>query len=100
MLAANRESPDTLAVDDGRLELTYRRLTLLARVMARLVRRETAVDRVGIMLPASAVFPASLFGVLWAGKIAVPLNFLLNPETVAGVVRDSEIDLILTIRHF
>lgn len=100
LLAANRESPDTLAVDDGRLELTYRRLTLLARVMARLVRRETAVDRVGIMLPASAVFPASLFGVLWAGKIAVPLNFLLNPETVAGVVRDSGIDLILTIRHF
>ena len=100
LLAANRDCPDRLAVDDGRLSLTYRRLTRVARVFRDLVRKQTQCDRVGIMLPAGAAFPAALFGTLWASKIVVPLNFLLNPQELDFVVRDAGLDLILTIRHF
>ena len=100
LLDANRRSRDTLAVDDGVRSLTYGRLVKLACVLRGVVRRETRCERVGIMLPASSVFPAALFGVLWAPKIAVPLNFLLSPGELARSVEDAGLDLILTVRHF
>ena len=100
LLDANRRSPDTLAVDDGAYALTYRQLTLLASVLRGVVRRETQCERVGIMLPASSMFPATLFGVLWSSKVAVPLNFLLNPDELSRVVEDAGLDLFITIRHF
>lgn len=100
LLDANLRSPRTLAVDDGVRALTYKRLTLLASVLRDVVRRETRCERVGIMLPASSAFPAALFGVLWASKVAIPLNFLWNADELGKVVEDADLDLILTIRHF
>ena len=100
LLDANRRVPGKLAVDDGVRSLSYRRLTNLAAALRSVVRRRTDLDRVGIMLPASAVFPATLFGTLWASKIAIPLNFLLNPDELTGIVRDAGLDLIVTVRHF
>lgn len=100
LLKANREAAGAVAVDDGTLSLTYRRLTRLALVIRDSVKRETSCERVGIMLPASALFPASLFGVLWASRIAIPLNFLLSGDELAGVVKDAGLDRILTVGHF
>lgn len=100
LLDANRRSPDKLAVSDALHSLTYRRLTLLASVLRDIIHKETACERVGIMLPASSVFPAALFGVLWSSRIAVPLNFLLSADELGKVVKDAELDLILTVRHF
>jgi long-chain acyl-CoA synthetase len=100
LLDANRRCPHTLAVADEIMSLTYRRLTLLSTVMRDIVRRETRCERVGIMLPASAMFPPTLFGVLWSSKIAVPLNFLLSADELSRIVKDAELDLVLTIGHF
>jgi long-chain acyl-CoA synthetase len=100
LLDANQKAPNKLAVSDGRLALDYRQLTRLARVMRRLVARETANQRVGIMLPCTALFPAVLFGVLWSRKTAVPLNFLLGRSELADIVEDAGLDLIMTISHF
>jgi len=100
LLDANRRCPHTLAVADGILTLTYRRLTLLASVMREVLQSRTKCPRVGIMLPASAAFPAVLFGALWSSKVGVPLNFLLSSEELARIVRDSELDLIVTVGHF
>lgn len=100
LLESNQRTPKKLAVDDGIRSLTYRRLTLFAAVMRSIALRETRLDKVGIMLPASAAFPGTLFGTLWASKIAVPLNFLLSAEELAAVVTDAGLDLVLTIRHF
>ena len=100
LLNANRRSPGKLAVSDGIHALTYKRLTALARVLRGVVLNETDCPRVGIMLPASAMFPATLFGTLWASRTAIPLNFLLGPDELAGVVADAGIDLILTVRPF
>ncbi len=100
LLNANHRSPHTLAVDDGVRSLTYRQLARLASVMRDVVRRSTQSERIGIMLPASSVFPAALFGVLWSSRIAVPLNFLLSPDELARIVKDAGLDLILTIHHF
>ena len=90
LLQARRRAPAAIAVADASREVTYRQLTLLAWALRDVTRRQTRGERVGIMLPASTIFPAALFGVLWAQRIAVPLNFLLNPEELAGVVEALE----------
>ncbi len=100
LLETARRQPRTLAVSDGTRELNYRQLATLAGVFRNVASRETSLDRIGIILPASAAFPAVLFGTLWAGKIAIPLNFLLRDEELIHVVRDSGMDTILTVRPF
>jgi len=100
LLDANRRLPKKFAVSDARHSFTYKRLTLLASVLRDIIRQQTPCDRVGIMLPASSIFPAAFFGVLWSSKIVVPLNFLLSPDELRKVVKDAELDLVLTVRHF
>ncbi len=100
LLEANRLAPQTTAVSDGMQSLTYRRLMQLAIAVRSVIRKSTSCERVGIMLPASSVFPAVLFGTLWSKRIAVPLNFLLNAEELTKVVDDAGLDLVITIRHF
>jgi len=100
LLNASRRSPRSLAVEDETRSLTYRQLTLLSCALRAIVRRSTDCQRVGIMLPASSVFPAALMGTLWASRVAVPLNFLLNAEELAAIVRDAELDLIITVKYF
>lgn len=99
-LQTARTRPGTLAVADGIREMTYKQLATAAMVFKEVVERETSLDRVGIILPASSAFPAVLFGTLWAGKIAIPLNFLLRDEELAKVVADSGMDVILTVKPF
>ncbi len=100
LLETQRRSPARLAVADGTRGLTYRQLARLAAVLRKIIARETSANRVGIMLPASAAFPAVLFGALWAGRTAVPLNFLLNDEELSPSIDDAHLDLIVTTRHF
>ncbi len=100
LLDAYRNAPRQIAVDDGVHSISYRQLVILASVLRGVIARATTCERVGIMLPASSMFPAVLFGALWASKIAVPLNFLLSAEELARVVRHAELDLILSVNHF
>lgn len=97
LLEAAAECPDRPAVVDPTRTLTYRDLAGLAAILSRIVRKSTSRGQVGIMLPASAVCPAVLHGVLWAGRTAVPLNFLSSAEELAPVVEDADIDLLITV---
>ncbi len=89
-----------LAVDDGLRPLTYRKLGLLAAGLHDLIRASTNADKIGVMLPASSIFPATLLGGWWAKKIVVPLNFLLSGEELSQIVQDAGLDTVLTISHF
>ena len=100
LLAAARETPNAAAVSDPTLSLSYKQLARLASVFRRVVAGETLCERVGIMLPATAVFPAVLMGTWWAGKIAIPLNFLLRAEELVKVIADAQIDFIITVKPF
>ncbi len=100
LLDAGRHRPRTLAVEDPTVRLTYRRLVRLAAVFRREILALSDCPRVGIMLPASALFPAVLFGTWWARRCAVPLNFLLAKEEIARIVEDAGLEHILTIRPF
>lgn len=98
LLEAAAECPDRPAVVDPTRTMTYRDLARLAAVVSRIVRKYTSRAQVGIMLPASAACPAVLHGVLWAGRTAVPLNFLSSAEELAPVVEDADLDCILTVK--
>lgn len=93
-------APRRLAVADGRSSLKYSQLLALSLVLKRIVERETQCERVGVLLPASAAFPATLMGILWASRVAVPLNFLLSEQELSHIVTDAGLDLILSVRHF
>jgi len=87
-------------VADPTRELSYGRLIRLAAVLRRQVERATARPHVGLMLPSSGGFAATFYGILWAGRVPVPLNFLLQTDELRAVVRDAELDTLFTIRHF
>ncbi len=91
--------PGKLAVADHAARLTYAQLRRITRVLCRAIDSRTQLPRVGLMLPGSAGGLASLFAALWADKIAIPLNFLLNPSELKKVVEDADIDLILSTVH-
>src|SRR5438094_756972 len=97
--AADRAPPDAIVGDPLR-SLTYANVLRLADVMRRQVEAATSNPHVGVMLPSSCAFASTAFGVLWAGRTLVPLNFLLQPAELAAVVADAGLDTIFSIRHF
>jgi long-chain acyl-CoA synthetase len=97
--SAERAGKDR-TISDPLRDLSYPDLVRLANIMRRTVESATTCERVGILLPASVAFAGAHFGTLWAGRIAVPLNFLLQPAELALVVADAGIDTIFAIKHF
>ncbi len=100
LLESCERFPDRVACRDANRSLTYPQLATFARVIRRLILRETACERVGVMLPAAPAAQGTIMGVLWAGRTVVPLNFLLPARELAAVVADAGIDLVLSTRHF
>lgn len=100
LMEATDRAPRKEAVADGRARLTYRQLAILASVLRDEALRQSDKPNIGVMLPSSAIFAACLFGVLWARRTVVPLNFLLNPDELVKVVRDAGLDLIITVKPF
>jgi long-chain acyl-CoA synthetase len=85
-------------VDDRR---TYRAIDLLigAAHVAGVLRARCATQTVGIMLPTSAVFSVCALAGWMAGKVVVPLNYLLKAEELQYVVDDCGTDTVITSRQ-
>jgi long-chain acyl-CoA synthetase len=93
--AAARPDRPAVKVDDS--ELSYAELDRAAALVAGLLRAKGVEpgDRVGIMLPNVAYFPACYFGALRAGAAIVPMNPLLKDREVAFHLGDSEAKVLL-----
>ena len=87
----------TFMVDDMR---SYRGLDLLVAGMhiADVVDSKSTTQTVGLLIPTSGIFAAAMYGVLLAGKSAVPMNYLLDEKTLNYIVEDSDCDLIIASR--
>lgn len=85
-------------VDDMR---SYRGVDLLVAGMhiASLVEAQSSSARVGMLIPTTGAFGAVLYGVLLAGRTAVPLNYLLEHETLDYCVKDCGCDLVIASRR-
>ena len=94
--AAGRRS-EHVAVVDPAASLTYGQLAACAAGVARAVAPGNDGPNVGIAIPPCVLFPAAYFGVLMAGKTPVPLNFLLEPPTLAAIAADAGLGTVLTV---
>src|SRR5215216_3137327 len=91
LLRSASEHTDRIAIRLDDRTLTYRELDdASARVAASLQARGVEPgDRVGIMLPNIAQFPAVYYGIVRAGGVVVPMDPLLKAREVAFYLADS-----------
>ena len=92
--------PDRPAACDQSLVLGYKGFRAVAAGLGRQIGAKTEQPRVGIMAPTSSACAAAIFACWYAGRVPVPLNFLLGPEELAKIIRDAELDLVVTIERF
>jgi len=91
--------PDKVALFWGENELTYSALLAQAEAAAGVLIKAFAVkpgDRVAIWLKNRPEFVLSMFGVLGAGAVLVPINNFLKPDEVNYILKDAGIDVIIT----
>ncbi|MEM6551739.1 MAG: AMP-binding protein [Planctomycetota bacterium] len=91
-----RELRRPLLVDDQR---TWRGLDVLGGTfhLAAAIKQHTDRPHVGIMLPTTGAFAATLLGTWQAGRVPVPINYLLSPDDLRYVLEDAGIDCVLTV---
>lgn len=97
LFAQASSRPEQLAIIDDRGQFTYKQLAAISLGLARHLSQQTHRPRVGLLLPASASYVASFYGILAAGKSVVPVNFLLSETQIAHIIADSGIDTVLSI---
>jgi long-chain acyl-CoA synthetase len=91
--------PSQVAVFWGDAEFTYRHFEAQAAWLAqRLMTRHhiRPGDRVGIWLRNCPEYISSIFGILGAGAVVVPINNFLKPDEVAYILGDGGIDVLVT----
>lgn len=88
--------PKQVAVIDDRSSYSYAKLAAGSLFVAREIRQTTSARHVGVMLPTSGAFPLTVLGAWLAGRVPVPLNYLLAKEELQYVIRDSDIDTLIT----
>jgi len=86
-----------LAASDPKVRWTYRQLLWAAATLKDLVDGNSRAENVGLMLPCCSAFAASFFGTLWAGRVPVPLNFLLAEPELKKIAADARLDLVITV---
>ncbi|MBK8915299.1 MAG: AMP-binding protein [Phycisphaerales bacterium] len=95
-----RQHPARPAVADPVLSLSYAQLHAVAGGLAARIAALTDRPRVGILAPTSSACAAAILATWYAGRVPVPLNFLLAPNELARIIADAGIDAIVTIDKF
>ncbi|QLL08594.1 long-chain-fatty-acid--CoA ligase [Mycobacterium vicinigordonae] len=91
LVAAKDRHPERIALRCDELQLTYAELDAAAARVATLLERAGVVagDRVGVMLPNTPAFAITLYGIMYRGAVAVPMNPLLKSREVAYYLSNS-----------
>ncbi|HHT9125620.1 MAG TPA: class I adenylate-forming enzyme family protein [Candidatus Brocadiia bacterium] len=87
-------------IDDGGPVSYYELAQTSKKVTFLLNNSDVSKQHVGILLPSSKEFVASYFGILFAGKIPVPLNPLYSPAQLSYVIKDANLNTVLTLSAF
>ena len=88
------------AVIDQNSAVTYNDLRLEAIGKAARLLSENTGSHIGILLPNCKEFVTTFYGILMAGKIPVPLNYLLSPTQLLYVIQNAGIDTVFTNNLF
>jgi long-chain acyl-CoA synthetase len=92
--AAERYAENTAIIDDGETRSYAELLTSARRAGGLLARRSGRT--VGILLPTCKEFVVCYLAALMAGKIPVPINFLLREDEIAFILEDAGIETLLS----
>ena len=84
------------AVIDQNGAVTYEELRIEAISKATQLLSENTGSHIGILLPNCKEFVTTFYGILMAGKIAGPLNYLLSPAQLLYVIQNAGIDTVFT----
>jgi long-chain acyl-CoA synthetase len=94
-----RKQPHKIALFWGDREYAYTELWHQSVFVAEQLQQRFGVnpgDRVGLWLKNCPEFVPSLFGILQAGAVAVPINNFLKPDEVNYILGDAGIDVLIT----
>ena len=95
LFSAIRHHKRIAAIDDNR-RYTYGQIAGGAMFIAEQIEQITDCPRVGLLLPTSGAFPMLLLGTWLAGRVAVPLNYLLSADELRYVIEDAGIETIIS----
>src|SRR6476660_4640403 len=97
--AAQAHDSRTALVEEDR-KWTFRELADDSSNIAAMLREKVPGDTVGILLLNSPKYVTTLLGVWKAGKTAVPLNYLLPPQELAFIIKDSGMSALVSSQFF
>ncbi len=94
-----RRSPDRIACQYYRQQLTYSQLHEQSRRMATALREQGLKpgDRVGVLLPNVPEYLIALFGTWMAGGVSVPLNPLMVGEEISALLRATDCRFVVAL---
>jgi long-chain acyl-CoA synthetase len=98
--AARKHARQTALVDEAGRTWTYGQLSDEADRLASRIAAEVPGDAVGILLLNSQRFLVSMLAIWKAGKIAVPLNYLLPPQDLGFILKDSGMSGLISSHFF
>ena len=97
--AARANVSRTALIEEDK-QWTFGELAAEVDAIAAMLREKAPGKTVGILLLNSQKYVASLLGVWKAGKTAVPLNYLLPPQELAFIIKDSGMSALITSQFF
>ncbi len=90
-----RRNPGKVVARDAEHAMTTEQLREACRSAAACYARSTRQRMVGILLPNCALYPAAIFGAMWAGKVPVLLNPLFRSAELSLILRETGIDALV-----
>jgi len=91
--------PEKKAIYWGDHLFSYQQLMDQSLAVAHLLSSRFGVkpgDRVALWLKNCPEFATALFGIFYAGAVAVPINNFLKPAEVNYILEDAEVDVVIT----
>jgi long-chain acyl-CoA synthetase len=97
--AAGANASQTALIEEEK-RWTFAEMATEVDAIAAMLRAKVPGNTVGILLLNSQKYVTSLLGIWKAGKAAVPLNYLLPPQELAYIIKDSGMSALITSQFF
>jgi long-chain acyl-CoA synthetase len=97
---AARANASRVALIEEDKHWTFSELATEVDAVAAMLREKVPGKAVGVLLLNSQKYVTTLLGIWKAGKTAVPLNYLLPPQELAFIIKDSGMSALITSQFF
>ncbi len=92
--------PSSVAIIEETNRWTFAELSHEVNQIASVLKEQVKGDTVGVLLPNSQRYIATMLAIWKAGKTAVPLNYLLPPADLGFIIKDSGMSGLVSSQFF